>query len=252
METQILNNSELGLNLHYWRGRNKDERVFLSKEIMNQLGYKGGNNTLQNYELEEGIDKITLKKKDFPEFFNQLTHLKLVGRRTVSTIMLYESGVWKLIMGSKKKIGINTRNWITREVLPSIVKKGYYDVKESEANPFSYLNNFTEEKVQIEGSKKIAEFAKQNGLSYSETYNQIHKMVTGMTAKQIKKAFGNKQSARVVLRENFPHLASTESVIDFLVSNTQTTLQDIEKSNAHKTLPPAFESLYKLGIKPMY
>lgn len=251
MKTNKLVNTELGLNLDYWQGSNKNERVFLAKQIMEQLGYKGGNKVLNYYELEEGVDKVTLKKKKFPKFFQQLGKMNLLGSRAGSVIMLYESGVWKLIMQSKKQIGINTRNWLAREVLPSIKAKGYYDVSESEMNPLSYLNNFTEEKVQKEFSKKTAKKIQQTGGGYSAGYNAIHKLVTGMDAKEIKKFFGSKVSARETLRLNVPHFACTEAVIDELFANHNKTIEDIKKSNAHKTLPPAFESLYKLGIKPM-
>lgn len=102
MKTSILKNDELGLNLNYWNGKNKNERVFLAQQIMKQLGYKGGNQTLRNHELEEGVDKITLNKKKSPKFFEKLTSLNLVGARASATIMLYESGVQKLLLNSNK------------------------------------------------------------------------------------------------------------------------------------------------------
>ena len=229
MRVQKLTNTELGLNLSYWDGVNKNERVFLAKEIMSQLGYKGGNDALKNYELVEDTDKVTLTKKKFPEFFKQLTDLKSIGSRTGSVIMLYESGVWKLIMQSKKQIGIQTRNWLAREVLPSINAKGYYNVEESMFNPLSYLNSFTEEKTQKENSKKVASKAQQEKLDYSGTYNQIHKMVVGMTAKEIKKFFNSKTNARETLRLHLPEMASTESVIDELFTKYNKSLEEIEQ-----------------------
>lgn len=251
METHNLINTGLGLNLNYWNGINKNERVFLAKDIMSQLGYKGGNNILSSIELEEGVDKVTLKKKTTPEFFKQLTQLDCVGSRTGTVIMLYESGVWKLVIQSRKKIGIQTRNWLAREVLPSIKSKGYYDVSEASNNPLSYLNQFTENKVQISNSKSVAAKVKNDKLSYSDTYNQIHKIVVGMTAKEINKFFNSKTSARETLRLNMPEMASTEAVIDELFSKHQKNLEEIERSGANKTLPPAFKSLYNLGIKPI-
>ncbi len=251
METHSLINVDLKINLKFWNGVNKNERVFLAKQIMPQLGYTGGNSYLHELELEEGIDKVTLKKKDYPDFFQQLTKLNLLGSRTGSAILLYESGVWKLIMQSRKQIGIKTRNWLAREVLPSIKSKGYYDVSESENNPLSYLYDFTENNKQIERSKSVARKVKDNSLSYSITYNQIHKMVVGMEAKEIKKFFKSKGSARELLRKHIPEAASTEAVIDDLFTKHNKTMAEIEASGAHKTLPPAFKSLYNLGVKPL-
>ena len=127
------------LYFHTFKGQKKTEKVFVAIEIMKQLGYSGGNRVLHNLELDEGVDKITLKKKDYPNFLNQLNTLNVLGSRAGSVIMLYESGVWKLIMQSKKPIGVKTRNWLTREVLTSINAKGYYSIEESELNPFSYF-----------------------------------------------------------------------------------------------------------------
>lgn len=249
MNTKVLENNNLGLALNYWDGVKKTERVFLAKQIMQQLGYKGGNKALAYYELIENIDKITLTKKEHPSFFNQLGKMNLLGARSGSIIMLYESGVWKLIMQSKKPIGIKTRNWLAREVLPTIRREGKYNVTESEQNPFSYLHDFTETSKQIENSKNVAAKAKINHLQYSDVYNKIHKLVTGKTAKEIKFMFKSKESARELLRKNFPELACTEAVIDELFTKFNKSFNEIEKSNAHRTLPPAFQSLYNLGIE---
>ncbi len=244
-------NTELGLRLNYWDGINKNERIFLASQIMKQLGYIGGNKTLVNYNLIEGTDKITVKKQKYPKFFDQLGNLKLLGSRAGSIIMLYESGVWKLIMQSKKQVGIQTRNWLASEVLPSIKQKGYYDVSESMLNPFSYLNEFTETKKQIQNSKEVSALIANTTNDFPGYYNQVHKMVVGMTAKQIGKFFDSKESARKILRIHLPEKACTEAVIDELFTKHNKSLEEIKKSNAHITLPLAFRSLFDLGIKTL-
>ena len=249
MKNYKIKNEELDLQINFFKSRGKQERLFLAKEIMDQLGYKGGNDTLKNYDLIEGKDKKTLKKSKYPELFKQLLDLKSIGLRTGTVIMLYESGVWKLTMQSKKPIGIKTRNWLASEVLPSIREKGYYDVSESMDNPLSCLHDFTEPKKQISNSKKVAAKVKVNHEEYYKIYNEIHLLVTDKTAKEIKEIFKSKESARQTLREHLPHYASTEAVIDELYTKYNKSLEEIEESEAHKTLPPAFQSLYKLGMK---
>ena len=249
MKAKNLVNTELGLNLNYWNGTNKNERVFIASQIMKQLGYAGGINTLKISNLIDGQDMIKVSKKRSPDFFNQLNRMNLLGQRAGSVIMLYESGVWKLIMQSKKQIGINTRNWLASEVLPSIRAKGYYDVKESALNPMSYLNQFTEHKKQIQNSKSANGLISQTTNDYAGYHNQIHKLVNGMTAKEIQAFFNSKKSAREILRNNLPEKACTEAVIDELFTKYGKTLAEIESSNAHQTLPPAFKSLFDLGVK---
>lgn len=249
MVKQKLENSELGLSFDYWRSSQKNERVFLAKQITKQLGYKGTLSDLKKAELEEGKDMVKVTKKAAPKFFEQLGGMNLVGQRASSVVMLYESGVWKLIMGSKKQIGIKTRNWLAREVLPSIREKGYYDVSESESNPFSYLHDFTEETKQKSNSKEVARKTQLSSQQYSKVFNEIHKLTIGKTAKEIQEMFKSKESARQLLRKNFPEMACTEAVIDELYARYNKSLEEIEKSDAHRTLPPAFKSLYELGIK---
>lgn len=250
---KLVKNDELGLSFQYWTSSlNKNERVFLSKQVMEKLGYTGGNNTLTHHGLEEGIDKVTLHKKDDRNktFFKLLEDIDLIGSRSKSIIMLYDTGIWKLIMGSKKKIGIKTRNWLAREVIPSIVEKGYYSVSDNINNPMSMLNDHTEITHQIKNSKLTASYIKENAISYSEGFNQIHQLVCKMDAKDIKEKYGvnTSKSARETLRIYAPELACTESVIDELLQMKK-TIDEIRASKAHETLPPAFESLYKLGIK---
>lgn len=249
MKITQLKNESLGLSLTAFEGKKKKENVFIASQIMKQLGYTAGNRGLESVDLEEGVDKLTLKKKMYPDFFKFAHSLGLIGNKSASVIMLYESGVWKLIMQSKKPIGIKTRNWLAREVLPSIHYKGYYSVNESELNPLSYLYEFSENTKQIECSKQVAAKAKNQRLSYSDTYNSIHKLVVGKTAKEIKAMFKSKESARELLRKNLPNLACTEAVIDELFTKYNKNIESIEKSGVHKTLPPAFDSLYKLGIE---
>ena len=251
MKPKELLNTELGLKLNYWNGVNKNERVFIAKQMMQQLGYKGGNDTLKNYELEEGIDKITLKKKDCPEFFKQLHDLESVGFRTSAIIMLYESGVWKLIMGSKKQIGINTRNWLAREVLPSIRNTGKYNANESINNPLSYLHKFTENKEQINNSKLANSKISITTKDFITYHNQVHKLVNGMTAKEIQKFYGSKESAREIIRQNVPENASTIALIDSLFVQYNRNLEEIAKTGIQNHAKETFKALYSLGVKPL-
>lgn len=249
MKTKEMINLDLGLKLNYWDGSKKKERVFLAAQIMKQLGYSGRNVSLNYYELEEGTDKITLTKKEQPDFFKQLIELKIVGVRAPTAIMLYESGVWKLIMASKMPIGIKTRNWLAREVLPSIHSKGYYNVNESEKNPLSYLYGFTEKKEQLTHSKDVNHKLSLEGVSYSGYHNQVHKLVNKMTAKEIQTMFNSKESAREIIRQHLPENAATIAIIDELYHKYNKNLEQIEKSNIHVTAKEVFKSLFSLGIE---
>lgn len=249
MKSNEIINTELGLRLNFWNGKIKDERVFVSQQMMKQLGYKGGNRTLSNYELEEGVDKITLTKKSHPDFFKELTHFGLVGLKTSSTIMLYESGVWKLIMGSKMPIGIKTRNWLAREVLPSIQSKGRYDVGEAEKNPLSHLFTFTERKKQLDESKSVNNKISRTTQDYSGYHNAVHKLVNNMTAKEIQTMFNSKESAREIIRQHLPENAATIALIDDLFIKYGKNLEEIERTGIHISSKQVFKALFDLGVQ---
>jgi prophage antirepressor-like protein len=245
---EVLQNKELGLTLHSWQGKKKNEKVFVAAEIMKQLGYNGGRSTLSHANLEEGFDMIKITKKESPEFLKQLSTMNVLGHRTGSVIMLYESGVWKLVMQSKKQIGIQTRNWLAREVLPSIKEKGYYSTEESIKNPMSFLSKFTERNTQIENSKKVNTQIYLQGRNFSEVHNQIHQLVSGMSAKEIKAFYNSKDSARETLRKHLPENAATVAVIDELFYKKNMSIDAIAQTKIHETMPPAIKSLMECGI----
>jgi len=247
----IIKNDELGYKLGYFNSKRMNQRIFVAKELLKILGYNGSvSATLGKHNLEEGIDMITVRKKDHPDFFNQLTHLKCVGSRTSSITMLYESGVNKLLMNSKKPIGVLTQNWLAREVMPSINATGQYNISDSLNNPMSELFKHTEPVIQIQNSKKVAGHINEKDKNFKKYFNNVHLLVTNKTASQIRKTYGEKGSARDALRKHAPDKSATESVIDELHFKHGKELNEIENANLHKTLPPAFQSIYNLGIDP--
>ena len=241
-------NTELGLKLNYWDGSLKNERAFLASQIMKQLGFKGSIGTLKLHELEHGVDFVKLTKIADTEFFAQLSRLNLLGQRASSIVMLYESGVWKLIMRSRKAIGIKTRNWLAREVLPSIHAKGYYDILESEKNPLSYLYGFTERKEQIAESKAVNSKIALTTHNYSEYHNQVHKLVNNMTAREIKKMFNSKESAREIIRQHLPENAATIALIDDLFVKYNKNLDEIAQTGLQNSAKQTFKALFDLGV----
>lgn len=246
MKHKLIQNSDLNLAFFYWEGKNG--RLFMAKQIMKSLGYIGGNSTLDHAQLEVGKDRLTIKKNDDRDLFDQLGKLNLLGARSGSVIMLSESGVWKLIMQSRKQVGINTRNWLAREVLPSIRESGKYDISASENSPFSQLAGFTERPKQLDNSKSVNAIIYKGDKDFSKYHDEVHRMVTGLSAKQIKELYKSKASAREVLREFAPQFATTEAIIDDIYKRG-VGLETIKESKIATTMPPAINSLFACGIK---
>ncbi len=240
MEHAIITNQELGQAYFYWES--KHGRLFLASQVMKQLGYLGGNKTLVNYELILGQDVFKFTKKADKQLFDELTNMKLLGQRAGEIIMLSESGFWKLIMQSRKSIGIKTRHWLASEVLPSIRKTGAYTIANN-----SPLAIFTERSKQIQLSKVVNAKIGSTTEEYSKFWNDLHLMVVGLDAKGIKQLYQSKTSAKEVLRKHLPHLEATEAVIED-VWRQGIGLDKIKDTNLHTTLAQSFSAILSLGI----
>lgn len=242
-EHQVATNSELGQAYFYWESKNG--RMFLATQVMKELGYKGVGDTLRNYDLIEGNDFVKFFKKTDKDLFNQLFDIKSIGQRASEVIFLTESGFWKLVMQSRKSVGIKTRAWLAGEVLPSIRKTGSYAIEST--NP---MDIFTERSKQLELSKstnsKIAKYARTPE-EYSQFWNDMHLMIVGLTARQIKELYKSKESAKQVLRIHAPHLEATEAIIeDFWQKGIG--LERIKDTGLHTSLAYSFKAMLSLGI----
>jgi prophage antirepressor-like protein len=82
---------------------------------------------------------IILQENQYPDVSNavkdldedELTRFKIVsGGQTRSTIFVSESGLYSLIIRSRKPVAKPFQKWVTREVLPSIRKTGTYSISQ--------------------------------------------------------------------------------------------------------------------------
>jgi prophage antirepressor-like protein len=243
MEHLIITNQELGHAYFYWEGKNG--RLFLASQIMKELGYTGRANTLQNYDLQPDIDVIKFYKKNDKLIFDELVHLKCIGHRSGEVLFLTESGFWKLVIQSRKTLGIKTRHWLSSEVLPSIRKAGKY-----EAGQDSPLAIFTERNKQIElskGTNSIIHKYARSSEDYQKFWNELHTMCTGLDAKGLRELYQTKGSAKEILRKHLPHIEATEAVIEDIWAKG-IGLKEIGKTELHKSLAHSFNALISLGI----
>lgn len=240
MEHSIIVNNELKLSFFYWES--KHGRLFLAKQVMKELGYAGGTFTLKHAELIDGFDMFKFAKATDKELFKELEQLNCIGQRASEVIMIAESGFWKLVMQSRKSVGIKTRHWLASEVLPTIRKTGTYSI----AND-SPLAIFTERSKQLELSKGVNAQINKTSEDYAKFWNELHVMVVGLDAKGIKELYQSKKSAKEVLRKHLPHLEATEAVIEDIWKQG-VGLEKIKDTNLHKSLAHSFNAILSLGI----
>jgi len=179
MKLQLL--EKMPENFRFFQGKeirtlvdlDTEELWFVAKDVANILGYirKDGridtNNMLKRIDAE---DKVT----------ERIRHIS----KTQSIALINESGVYNSIFGSKKDESKEFKKWLTKDVLPSIRKNGFYI---SEKIPDSQVLDLVEKSLSIYENRKLfdLELRKLKSVIYGELLNQ------GATKKQIGGMFSN-------------------------------------------------------------
>lgn len=83
---------------------------FVGKDVADILGYQNGSRDINRHVDEEDRQKNMLSD----------------GKQLKSTIIINESGLYSLIIGSKLPKAKQFKHWVTSEVLPAIRKHGAY------------------------------------------------------------------------------------------------------------------------------
>ena len=123
------------------------EPWFVGKDTTNILGYQNGSRDINRHVDNEDRQKIML----------------FDGNQNKETIIINESGVYSLVLGSKLPSAKKFKRWITSEVLPSIRKTGGYNTEELE-NIKSELSEIRTELIKATKPKK----------TYSLWFSRIH------------------------------------------------------------------------------
>ena len=117
---------------------------FLAKDVANTLGYTNTHDPIQNL----------INKSDKTLYKNIIHNFDI--KMQPNTIYLNESGLYSLVLKSKKPMARKFSDWVTGTVLPSIRKYGYYKMK------IEYENKSTNLLKQIDYYKKQNELMKND------------------------------------------------------------------------------------------
>ena len=117
------------------------EPWFVGKDVAMALGYERTDNAVRKH-----IDKD-----------DKLMHQISASGQNRQMIIINESGLYALILGSKLPSAKNFKHWVTSEVLPAIRKHGVFAVDEVLNNPDMLIKALTELKAEREKSRVLAE-----------------------------------------------------------------------------------------------
>ena len=142
MKLEIFNNSEFGSI----RTTLIDKQVyFIGKDIAEALGYSNTKDAISSHVDEE--DKRIIQRSENATFE--------IPNRGLTVIN--ESGLYSLILSSKKPNAKKFKKWVTSEVLPSIRKHGMYVTDDLLNDPDLAIAAFTALKKEREKAKLLKE-----------------------------------------------------------------------------------------------
>ena len=125
----------------------KQQVYFKAKEIAKTLGYLDTEQPIKNY--IDPLDKITVNQIMGPVNYTgsyktneQLKIEQLLADEDAKTIFINESGLYSLIMASKKPEAKKFKHWVTSEVLPAIRQYGSYSLTNKLSYSINKLDNY--------------------------------------------------------------------------------------------------------------
>ena len=171
----------------------KGEPWFVGKVVAEVLGYKNPAEAVSDHVVSD--DRKTLIFKDYSKTL--LTKL-WQGKDFRPKIIINESGLYSLILGSKLPAAIEFKHWVTSEVLPQIRRTGgYIPTHDDKGNPLTDLEIMSlafqiHERTIAERDRKIAEQVETIRVlePKAEYCDEVLESVNCMTMTQVAKENG--------------------------------------------------------------
>jgi prophage antirepressor-like protein len=171
-ELQIFNNEDFG---EIRTVTIDDEPWFVAKDITEKLEYRNGSRDIKRHTDEEDRKIATV----------------FDGTQNRKTVLINESGLYGLIIGSQLPNAKKFKHWITSEVLPTLRRTGTYTVPQTTAGQIQLLaqgHMELEQKID-EVDKDLQEFKKEMPLLAIEC-----QQITEAKNKKIVPLLGGKDS----------------------------------------------------------
>lgn len=112
---------------------------FVGKDVADILEYQNGSRDINRHVDEDDRQKLMVHD----------------GNQMKETIVINESGLYSLILGSKLPTARRFKRWVTSEVLPSIRRHGLYAIDDILANPDIAIAALQELKAEREKRQQM-------------------------------------------------------------------------------------------------
>ena len=174
------------------------EPWFVGKVIAEVLGYKNPAEAITEHVLKEERKSLIFK-----DYSKTLLSKLWQGKDFKPKIIINESGLYSLILGSKLPSAIEFKHWVTSEVLPQIRRTGgYIPTHDAKGNPLTDLEIMSlafqiHERTIAERDRKIAEQDETIRVlePKAEYCDEVLESVNCMTMTQVAKEHGTTHPA---------------------------------------------------------
>ena len=275
MPVKYFNNSELSINLTSIlilnNETNEFEPWFIAKEVATLLGYddtvravnrnvRPDDQKIMSYDecksIFGGVAETIENTEDFGGDINN-TSENSIKINNNGMKFINESGLYDLILESKKPEAKAFRRWVTSEVLPSIRKTGSYNVQQQQLTP-SYMieDRIKRASVWIEEQKQMLQLeAEKNELV---THNKqliadndnLTQVLTDtseklITAIRTKAQIGSKREATAMSTAANLSKKNKKLENDLTIANDNINNLTIANNQLQEQLDDTYSSLYR-------
>lgn len=106
--------------------KDTSQYVLSTAEIMNLSHHKNSTQLISSSLLLSDTDYIHVNFNKHPILIKRLIELGLCkNRHTSKTNLFFESGIWKVLLNSKSRDGLELRNFLANKVLPEMVSLNF-------------------------------------------------------------------------------------------------------------------------------
>lgn len=159
---QVSVSPEFGeLKVYMYRGK----ICFIAKSAAEKLGYKYPANAIQDHVDKEDKDLVQMSDIQGMDKMSMPDHMK--GSKIM---VIYESGLYSLILSSDLESAKRFKRWVTNEVLPSIRMTGSYSIHKKQVEPLSFED---EVRAGLSWIKSLSDELRLNDVSKLGLYKQF-------------------------------------------------------------------------------
>ena len=266
MPVKYFNNSELSINLTSIlilnNETNEFEPWFIAKEVATLLGYddtvravnrnvRPDDQKIMSYDecksIFGGVAKTIENTEDFGGDINN-TSENSIKINNNGMKFINESGLYDLILESKKPEAKAFRRWVTSEVLPSIRKTGSYGIKEQTPS-YMIEDRIKRASVWIEEQKQMLQLEAEKAQLIADNDNLTQVLTDTseklITAIRTKAQINDKRTASLMGKVSGQSRKITKLENDLNTANDNINNLTIANNQLQEQLDDTYSSLYR-------